>query len=72
MQTVAAESKWLTRQDGQHTVANTLLMRILTELLRSRHWNDQLVGAYLDKYANTYDDVRFYAYRNFTYVAVEV
>ena len=67
MQVVAAESIWLTNKDGQHTVANSLLARILTELLHSRHWNDQLVGAYLDKYANTFDDVRFYAYRNFAY-----
>jgi len=70
MQIVAAESRWLSAQDKSHTVANELLARVMRTLLESRNWNDQLLGAFLDKYANTHDDVRFYTFRNLAYGAV--
>jgi hypothetical protein len=67
MKVVATESRWLTRTDGQHTVASDRLARVVSALLLSRHWNDQLAGAFVDTYANVHDDVRFYTYRAITY-----
>ena len=67
MRVVTAESAWLTKTDGHHTVAVDMFARALVGVLSSRNWNDQLVGHLVDKYANTYDDVRFFLYRTVAY-----